>query len=163
MQVQPFSARKQTAVTTGVANAIGVAPSDVSLSLQNVFSSQVIGCRPAQPSYSPVISERRSKWYLCTQAEGWGYDMSELLNSINEATCHVRPQYLRAEHSRAEAAAAANANARWRPVSPARAARSTAGGPSMRSQALDVCIEDTWQLHSWMSSISGSLTLTGHQ
>ena len=69
----------------------------------------------------------------------------------------------RAEHSRAEAAAAANANARWRPVSPARAARSTAGGPSMRSQALDVCIEDTWQLHSWMSSISGSLTLTGHQ
>ena len=41
-QVQPFSARKQTAVTTGVANAIGVAPSDVSLTLQNVFSSQVI-------------------------------------------------------------------------------------------------------------------------
>ncbi len=42
MQVQPFSTKKQTAVRTGVANAIGVAPADVALELQNVFPSQVI-------------------------------------------------------------------------------------------------------------------------
>ena len=41
MQVQPFSTKKQTAVRTGVANAVGVAPADVALELQNVFPSQV--------------------------------------------------------------------------------------------------------------------------
>ena len=41
MQVQPFSQKKQTAVRTGVASAIGVQPSDVTLELQNVFGTQV--------------------------------------------------------------------------------------------------------------------------
>ena len=41
MQIQPFSLQKQAAVRTGVANAIGVQASDVSLDILTVFGSQV--------------------------------------------------------------------------------------------------------------------------
>lgn len=41
VQIQPFSLQKQTAVRTGVANAVGVQPSDVTLEIQRVFGSQV--------------------------------------------------------------------------------------------------------------------------
>ena len=41
LQIQPFSLQKQAAVRTGVANAIGVQASDVSLDILSVFGSQV--------------------------------------------------------------------------------------------------------------------------
>ena len=41
MQIRPFSLQKQAAVRTGLANAIGVQASDISLDILSVFGSQV--------------------------------------------------------------------------------------------------------------------------
>ena len=60
--------------------------------------------------------------------------MSEFTSFMAKQT--VTPGDLRAEHSRAEAAAIANA--RWRSVSPARAARSTTGDCLLRDANLSM-------------------------
>jgi hypothetical protein len=75
MQVQPFSLQKQAAVRTGVANAIGVQASDVSLDMLSVFGSQVsplvlpaLRCEDAaaMPSRNPdPVTARTQPIILC--------------------------------------------------------------------------------------------------
>ena len=141
MQIQPFSLQKQAAVRTGVANAIGVQASDVSLDILTVFGSQV--------SPSSCLCCALEMLNVCSLAS---LNMSPPTLSPSSCAAHL-PVYrtelvcwlltvhlgeswgwVYAECCREETAAAARSPWSW-PASSARAA-----GPARATGALSTCI-----------------------